>query len=299
MSSTESSHSKTAISLENKKGTRGRRSVSLDNIKETTMKILLTGYKNALMKECATNLKSKFSITVQDEKKLDEFEKVRELFAKNQFDVVVFFAMGHSALEFFRSVQYSSIVGGVKKILLISDPEDFDLAHDIEDAGDDDHSLEVPTQKGGLEKYLLSLLASKDKLTTTLRVFSLFGNGSAEELSKAVSKARKSKKIILERDKELSLIFIEDAVKIIEEFIKNDFEKGFYNVAPDYSTSYSEVLKKTKTFLKKEGVEVATGFKSLESAPTLVANSEKLISAIGENFKFTSLTSAVNKMLRV
>ena len=262
------------------------------------MKILLTGYKTALMKECFEHLKSTHDILMYDEKKLDDFDKIKKLFREKKFNTVLFFAIGHNALEFFRSVQYSSIINGVKKILLITDPEDFDLSYDVKGVLDEDHKNQMPTQEGGLEKFLLSLLASKDKITSVLRVFGLFGQGVEGELSKTLAKAKKSRTIILEKDNEVSLTYIEDAVKIIDDFINSDIKKGFFNIAPDYTTTYMEVLKKAKAYFKKEGIEVEVSFKSTSSANALVANSERLIATLPENFKFTSLTTAVNKTLK-
>ncbi|MCL2234456.1 MAG: hypothetical protein FWC11_03555 [Firmicutes bacterium] len=262
------------------------------------MKILLTGYKCALMKGCNEYLKQKYEVAMQDEKKLNDFDKIKELFRSKQFDTVIFFALGNAALEFFRNIQYSSIINGVNKILLVTDPGDFDLSRDVEDADDNEHQRQIPTQDGGLEKYLLSLLASKDKITTTLRVFGLFGQGVDGELSKAVAKAKKSRKISIDSDKELSLLYVEDAVKIIDEFVVSDVEKGFFNVAPDYATTHSEVLKKAKAYFKKEGIEIEVAIKSNTPANILTANSEKLIAFLPENFRFTTLANAVNKTLK-
>jgi len=250
------------------------------------------------MKECQNHLKQNYDILVQDEKKLDDFDKIKTLFREKKFDTVIFFALGNNALEFFRNVQYSSIINGVKKILLVTNPEDFDLSKNVVEAFDDDFKKQMPTQEGGLEKYLLSVLASKDKITTVLRVFGLFGQGVEGELSKALSKGKKSRKIFLEYDKEVSLTYIEDAVRIIEEFIKNNAEKGFFNIAPDYVSTYSEVLKKAKSYFKKEGIEIEATIKNQPHSNTLTANNEKLISFLPENFKFTSLAAAVNKTLK-
>lgn len=213
------------------------------------MNILLTGGSGFLGKNFIEMFGTKHKIIAPSSEEMDlsKFEDINHLFKLNKFDAVVHFASKNELkisttidtqnLIFFKNIQYATIVNGVKKLIVASDASDLNRQNPIVNASEVDFGKVVPIDGYGLGRYLINLLASKDKISTVLRFFNIYGrysNPENNEIAKIITDGKKSKKsIVIARDKTISSIYVVDAMKIIMTFLTSDLPKGDYNLVSE------------------------------------------------------------------
>lgn len=273
--------------------------------------ILVTGGSGFIGANFIEAYKDKFNIYApsSSETDLTKFEEVNRVFRDNKFDAVLHLAGKHDALTgaaleadnliMFKNVQYAATLYGVKKLIVVGDAADMDLSRPLANVTEKSFGETIPMSGYGLGRYLIHLLAGKDKISTVLRFFGVYGKGAPVKYNRQMeilSHAIVGKKqISISADKTFSTIYIEDACKIIAQFLDKNFERGMYNVASPTPATYFEFARKAKSYAKKNGREITLQLgKELENE--LTANVDKLIGALG-SFKFTSLSTGINKTL--
>lgn len=274
-------------------------------------KILVTGGSGFIGSNFIKAYKKKYDIVAptSEEADLTRYEDVSRLFGENKFDAVLHLAAKHDTqtisvgaadnLIMFKNVQHAAVVSGVKKMIVVGDSADADLSRPVVGFKEKDFGKTVPTSGYGLGRYLIHLLASKDKISTVLRMFGVFGSGASRSnnsITEVLASAVTGKKqIVLKGDKIISALYVEDACKIISLFLDNDYERGMYNVASPAPTSLSEFAKKAKAYAKKNGREITVEI-GAEAQNELTADVSKLLDTLG-SFKFTAHSTAINKTL--
>ncbi len=273
-------------------------------------KILVTGGSGFIGLNFIGAYKKKYDIVspASEETDLTRYDDVKKLFEANKFDAVLHIAgmrdimsdapMCADDLLTFKNVQYAAVLSGVKKLLVVGDASDLDTSRSLENATEDAFGESVPLAGYGLGRYLIHKLASKDKISTVLRFFDVYGAGASVEegrpleiLSHAVIG---KKQIEVPVNKEFSTIYVEDACKIISMFIDNDYEKGIYNVASPVSIKLGDFARKAKSYAKKDGREIAVSVG--EENGIFTADISKLLAALG-SFKFTAHSTGITKTL--
>ncbi len=274
-------------------------------------KILVTGGGGFIGTNFIEAYKDKYEICAPTSAEMDltRFEDVNAVFRDNKFDAVVHLAGKHDGLTdsvlqadnliMFKNVQYAAILYGVRKLLVVGDAADMDLSRPIVQVSEEAFGATIPTSGYGLGRYLIHLLASKDKISTVLRFFGVYGKGARVEhnrplgiLSHAVTG---KKEIALPADKTFSTIYIEDACRILSMFLDNDYPKGAYNVASPTPATLFEFAKKARAYAKKDERELVLTLGDGEENE-LTADVNKLLDTLG-NFKFTALGTGINKTL--
>ncbi len=274
-------------------------------------KILVTG-GGFIGAEFVKTYKKKYDIVAPASEEIDfsVYEEVSELFAQNKFDAVLHLAAKHKVLcentdaaddlIAFKNIQHAAARSGVKKLIAVSDCSDAAPRGCAENYREDDFEKCAPVFGNGLGRYLVNSLASKDNMSTVLRLFGAFGAGAlradnaiTEILAPAV--AGKKKQITLRGDKTVSVIYSEDVCKIIALFINNDYPRGIYNVASPVAARLSDFAKKAKAYAKKNDRDIIVEI-GKDEQKELTADVSKLLGEIGQ-FKFTALSTAINKTL--
>lgn len=274
-------------------------------------RILVTGGSGFIGRNFTEAYKGKYDIFApsSSDYNLTRFEDVNSLFRDNRFDAVLHLAGKRDALTdsvleadnliMFKNVQYAAVLYGVKKLIVVGDAADMDLTRNVSNSREKDFGETVPTSGYGLGRYLIHLLASKDKISTYLRFFGVYGkyadvehNRPVEILSHAITG---KKEIALSGDKTFSTIYIDDACKIISMFIEGDYPRGTYNVASPVPVTYSEFARKAKAYAKKDGREITVSI-GKDDEHELTADVSKLTETLG-NFKFTAHTTGITKTL--
>ncbi len=275
------------------------------------LNVLLTGGSGFIGKNFMEKYGAKYNIfaPASDEVDLTKIREVSEYFEGKRFDVVVH-AAGKSDgytgsvveadnLIMFKNVQYEAILHGVKKLLVIGDAADFDRKRPIENIAETDFGKSIPQEGYGLGRYLITMLARKDKISTVLRFFTVYGKycdvGASKTMELIARGVTGKKTAEIERDKEYSAIYVDDAVKVIAAFIDNDFEKGEYNVASDVPLTLTDVARTAKRLAKKDLRQVDIAVKYDTPDVSYTASVEKL-KAVMPKLKFTSHSSAIRQV---
>ncbi len=273
------------------------------------MKILITGGSGFIGKTFIKNYRKKFDIVAPTREQMDltNVRAIEDLFQKHDFDAVVHLAgmdeQGNNvALEadnliMFKNIQYMSIVHGVKKLITVGEGVEFDRSRPIVDFTEAMFGKSIPTDGYGLGRYLISLLASKDKITTVLRVFDVYGAGGGQSrpINAIVSAGSRGKKqIVIDRDKTVSAVSVDDAARVIYEFLRKDYPKGDYNLVAADKMSYVEIAKTVKRLVKKDGGNIDIVVKREGMANEYTANNEKLVSTA--EMRITSTHSGIKKL---
>lgn len=269
------------------------------------MKVLLTGADGFLGKSFFEKYKSRYDLDAPRTDALDltNVRQVIDYFKSHRFDAVL-----HCAgiaenedgmvdnLVMFKNLQYAAIIGGVKKLLIAGDVAEFDRSKPIVSIDERAFGESIPQDTYGLGRYLINLLASKDKISTNLRFFTVYGpNAYADQniMNALVSRGVLGKDIELPHDRRMSVVYIDDAVKIMAAFLDNDFPKGDYNIVSDKSVTLSEAAACVKRAAKRDGKNIRVVVGST-LAPECTGSNEKLLSIL-PNVKFTAFSTGMNK----
>ncbi len=242
------------------------------------MKILVTGGSGFLGKAFIKKYRKTFNILAPTHAEMDllDARSLEKYFSAHDFDAVVHLAgaaerPGHTAIQMdnlimFKNIQYMSIAHGIKKLVIVGEGVEFDRQRPIVDIAEDSFGESIPTDGYGLGRYLISLLASKDKITTQLRIFDVYGEGGGNyRINKIVSAGSRGKKNInIDRDRVVSAVSVDDAVKVIAEVLKRSDGKAVYNVVADEKTSYLAIAKCVKRLVRKDGGDIDISVKNPE-----------------------------------
>ena len=273
------------------------------------MKILLTGGSGFLGKSFIKEYGGKYDITAPtaEEMDLNRFEQINRQFKSRQFDAVVHLAakseqykgdgIDSDNLVFFKNIQYAAIVNGVRKLIVAGDAADLNRVGGIADATESDFGKSVPTDGYGLGQYLINLLAGKDKISTILRFFNVYGAGAnpkTNPVAEIIDGVKRKKEVTVTADRRISALYVADALKIIAAFLDNHFPKGQYNVVPDEPVTYFDIARKAKSAAKKNGREVKLVLGAGNMLDEFTGRNDNLRKLL-PNFKFTGLSSGVNK----
>ena len=271
------------------------------------MKLLVTGGSGFIGKAFVKAYRGVFDITAptHSQMNLSDVRAIDKYFKAHRPDAVVHLAgvaekATGAALEaddliMFKNIQYMSIVYGVKKLVIIGSGAEFDRSRPISNISESAIGELVPTDGYGLGKYLIHALAHKDKITTELRIFDVFGAGGKGVIDKIVAAgAKRKKQITLARDRVVSAIYIDDAVKVIGEVIKRDIPKGDYNLVAAEPVSYLDIAKSVKRAVRKEGGDIEIVVKKDGQDLEYTASNAKLCSALP--VKLSAVSASVKKL---
>ncbi len=273
------------------------------------MKILVTGGSGFIGKAFIKKYRKKFDIVAPSHAQMDltDARSIEAMFARNKFDAVLHLAGtnevgGDSALEaanliMFKNIQYMSIVHGVKKLIIVGEGAEFDRSRPIVDITEDMIGDSIPSDGYGLGRYLINLLAAKDKITTSLRIFNVYGLGGGNTpINRIVAAGAKGKKqIIINRDRTVGAIGVDDAVKVIAAFLTNDCPKGDYNLVSGDKMSYVEIAKAVKRMVRRDGRDIDIVVKNDTPDNEYTASNAKLLSVMPK-LRLTSIKNGIKSL---
>lgn len=276
--------------------------------KEKIMKILVTGGSGFIGKAFIKNYRKKFDIVAPSHEQMDlnNVRAIDEMFKKHKFDAVLHLAgLGEKGndmsleadnLIMFKNIQYMSIIHGVKKLIIVGEGVEFDRNRPIVDFTEDMFGDSIPTDGYGLGRYLINVLASKDKITTSLRIFNVYGvGGGARPINKIVAAgSRGRKQIVIDRDQVVSAVTVDDATRVIAEFLRGNYPQGDYNLVSGDKMSYVAMAKIVKRLVKKDGGNIDIVVKNDGAENEYSASNEKLLATVP--MRLTSITTGIKKL---
>lgn len=272
------------------------------------MKILVTGGSGFIGKTFIRTYRKTFDIVAPTHEQMDltDARSVGRMFDKHKFDAVLHLAgldaAGKTApleadnLIMFKNIQYMSIAYGVKKLIAAGEGVEFDRSRPIADFSEDMFGSSIPTDGYGLGRYLINLLASKDKITTVLRIFNVYGEGGGSRpINKIVAAASRGKKqIVIDRDRVVSAVSVTDAVKVIATFLQKDLPRGDYNLVSGDKMSYTDIAKTVRRLVRKDGGDIQITVKNPVPDLEYSASNAKLLSVVP--MRFTSIPNGIKKL---
>lgn len=273
------------------------------------MKILVTGGSGFIGKTFIKNYRKKFDIVAPAHEQMDltDARSIDKMFAANKFDAVLHLAgLGASGrgmpleadnLIMFKNIQYMTIAHGVKKLITVGEGVEFDRSRPIVDYTENMFGKNIPTDGYGLGRYLINLLASKDKITTVLRIFNVYGvgGGQSRPINKIVAAGSRGKKqIVIDRDRTVSAICVDDAVKVIAAFLAGNYPRGDYNLVSGDKMSYTDMAKTVKRLVRRDGGNIDIVVKNTTPDNEYSASNAKLLNVLP--VKLTSTQSGIKKL---
>lgn len=273
------------------------------------MKILVTGGSGFIGKAFIKTYRKTLDIVAPTQEQMDltDARSIEQMFKAHSFDAVLHLAglpsngknvsLEADNLIMFKNIQYIAIAHGVKKLITVGEGVEFDMSRPIVDYTEDMFGKYIPTDGYGMGRYLINLLASKDKITTVLRIFHVFGEGGGSQypINKIVAAGSRGKKqIVIDRDQVISAIAVEDAVKAIAAFIMRDYPKGDYNLVANDKMSYVEIAKLVKRLVRADGGDIEIVVKNPELALEYSASNAKLLDTAP--MRISSMQSGIKKL---
>ena len=269
-------------------------------------KILLIGGKTEIGKCFIEASKKKYTVIAPAEDDLNplNFESVDTFLSRGRYDAVVYLGCYHDEpsvkkgidnLVSFNFIEYACLSNGIRKLIVVCDALGFDSIGDMSDAKEEDFEKYDDCGGYGTSNGIIARLAAKDGITTLLRFFPTFGRKGKGELDRILAfSTNKKDKITVKADKNQSILYIEDGVKAICSVIDGSYPSGAYNIASPDAERKSDLAKKVRAYLKKQGRNITLEIG--EDAYELTADTSKFTDAV-PNFKYTSFNSAVNKAI--
>ncbi|MCH5350810.1 MAG: NAD(P)-dependent oxidoreductase [Clostridiales bacterium] len=270
------------------------------------MKILVTDGNGFIGKAFIKKYDSAFDIVLpgKDVDFLDA-RSVDALIRSDNFDAVLHLAnvpekadgsfIESDNLIMFHNLQYVCTKYGVKKLIVVSDAADFDRSQELIDVTEEMAEYYVPSDGYGLARSVINTLAAKDKITTVLRVFDIYGGMGNTPLNKIAAAAMKGKKkIVLDCERTVSTVAIDDLTKIIAAFLKGDYPKGDYNVVCDEKTTFLTVAKAMRRAVRRDEGDIDIELKSEHVGLEHSASNSKLLSVLP--FRLTPIGKGIKTL---
>jgi len=240
------------------------------------MNLLLAGTESPLAKAFIKTYKSTYGMVALDPNLADftQVAPIKDVFATYSFDAVVYFADSQSKnLSLFKNLQYVALLKGVRRMVTC---------------------IEINEEIGTFNQLIPSLI-EKDSIGAGLKWYQLYGKGLKPKTNKVaalVSEITKKSYAEIEKDENLSLTFIPDAVKLIGLLLQNPLAQSVYEAVPNAPVKLSAVAKAiAKNY---EDVSVKVLDKTIDE--TAHPDNMRLMEAFPK-FKFTTLAKGIAEIL--
>lgn len=270
------------------------------------MKLLITGADNFVAKSFAQKYAKRHKMTeIDSQTDLCDIKNLIAVFKKKKFDAILHFAevFGRpdevdKEIEILNTIMFKNIQSlakayNVKKIITFSNIRELKINDGLPAFKESAIGDYMPLDSYGQAKYNITHMAKMDNSVYVLRSFEVFGKDAPDSvITSLVTQAVDGKNLSVERDITLSAIYIEDYLKIINNFLMRDYPPGDYNITSDELVSINDVLQKLKR-MTQNAISISLGKGRLE----FTASNDKLNAVMG-GFKFTTLRSGLNKTFK-
>jgi nucleoside-diphosphate-sugar epimerase len=213
--------------------------------------ILVTGGTGFVGSNIVRLLHDEFPLVAPTRNQLDlmDMDRVGRYIKKYSVKTIIHCASGppeesmESRIRMFCSILACSPM--VDQILYLGSGAEYDKTQDLIRVKETDFGNRIPKDTYGLSKYLISLLAKREKNITIFRPFGLYGPREDLQrrfISNTIVKYLLGMPIIIKQNAIFDYLYIDDLVSIIRLALKHKIPHGVYNVTPDVSISLSEIV---------------------------------------------------------
>lgn len=271
------------------------------------MKLLITGADSYIAQSFIEKYSKRHKITAFDSVEYDasDIKALLPVFKKKKIDAILHFSERSGKIQesdkeieiintiMFKNIQSLAQAYGVKKIITFSNLRELNTSQGLQGFKESDLNKYMPLDSYGISKYNITNMARYDNTVIVLRDVGLFGKGAPNSiLTDLIERAAKGLDLFADNEIAMSLIYIDDYIRIINEFLLHAHPSGDYNISSDELANTFDVMK-TLRKLSLNTIKVTRPEKRLE----LTVSNDKVNAAIG-TFKFTSLRNAVNKIYK-
>lgn len=270
------------------------------------MKLLITGADNYIAKSFIQKYSKRHKITeIDSQTDIADIKNLISVFKKKKFDAVLHFAEVFGAPDqvdkeieilniiMFKNLQSLAKAYNVKKIITFSNIRELKTSDSLRAFKESALADYMPLDSYGQAKFNITNMAKMDNSVYVLRSFEVYGKDAPDSvITSLIVQAVNGKNLSVEKDIILSAVYIEDYLKIINNFLTRDYPPGDYNITADELVSINEVLKRLKS-LTKNAISISLGKERIE----FTASNDKLNAIMG-GFKFTTYRSALNKIFK-
>jgi|SRR3989344_1173574 len=272
-------------------------------------KIAVFGANGFIGKNVAESLSNKYFLLTptRNEVDLTQEAKVDRFFKSNRVDIVINCAVvGGSRKEeyqtnmldenlrmFFNLARNKKYFG---KLIHLGSGAEYDKGKTLKKVNENDFNKAVPKDGYGFYKYICSKYIENAENIVNLRIFGLFGKYEDYRfrfISNAICRNIFGMPILINQDVYFDYLYIDDFVKILEYFIKNNTKQKFYNIGTGKPVNLSKIANIiNKISLFKSDIIIKT--KGLGNEYT--CDNSLLIKEVGQ-VKLTSLIESIQDLL--
>ncbi|MCU0666207.1 MAG: NAD(P)-dependent oxidoreductase [Candidatus Omnitrophica bacterium] len=274
------------------------------------MKIFLTGASGFIGRNIKESfLASKYKLVCPTHAQLDllDQDSVDAFFRRHKyFDAVIHAAVRpghrnakdpsgelyHNTRMFFNLVRHKDSYG---KIIVLSSGLVYDQRYYLPKMKEDYFGAHIPTDEGGLSKYIIAKYVEKMTNAVELRVFGIFGkyeDYAIRFISNAICKAVCVKAVTIKQNRKFDYIFVDDFMPILDYFINHKAKYKAYNITPYKSIELRELAKKViRVSGKKLPIKIAKPGIDKE-----YSGDNKRITEEIKDISFTSIDKAISML---
>jgi len=274
------------------------------------MNILITGGNGFIAKNLSENLSYKYKLFICNRIDLDLLDqsKVFDYFKEKKIDVVIHTATYDAApkhstkdytkvLEynlkmFFNIVRCNDLFG---KMIYFGSGAEFDREFWQPKMKEDYFEKHIPTDQYGFSKYIMTKYTQSHKNIYNLRLFGLYGkydDWRTRLIPNVCYQAITNKKITIDQNKFYDFLFINDLIRIVDWFIKNEPKTNIYNICSGRVIDFETVVNK---IIKISGKKLILEIKNNNLGKEYSGDNTLFLNEL-EEFKFTPIDKGLKSL---
>lgn len=267
--------------------------------------ILLTGASGFIGKNILEKLNSSYTflsprhieLNLLDEQAVDKF------FSSHSIDIVIHAAVvGGSRKEEYENNMleqnlrmFFNIVKNkkkFKKMINFGSGAEYDKSKPIRKIKEVDFGKSIPKDEYGFFKYICSKYIEGIDNIVSLRIFGLFGKYEDYRyrfISNAILDHINGKGILINQNVYFDYLYIDDFIKIVDYFIKNNTKEKFYNIGTGQTIDLKTIALKINKLTRSQA---SISIKSPGLNKEYSCNNSRLLKEL-KNFPLTNIDTAI------
>lgn len=273
------------------------------------IRILLTGGSSFIGRNIIEQLTQRYIFYSPTHKDLDllDTQAVLRYLHKNPVDIIIHAAnVGGSR----NSARFSGVVESnlriffnlisakkyYSKMIVLGSGAEYDKSQPIVNFTEENDNQLIPDDEYGFSKYVMSEYAKQADFIMHLRLFAVFGkyeDYSTRYISNNICRALIGRNISINQDAIFDYLYIDDFIKILEYFIKNNCKEKIMNVGSGDPIKLSKIAKLIK---KKINQSLDIIIKNSDFSNEYTCDNNLLLNEL-KSFEFISMEGSIDELI--